>query len=200
LKCWKFVCKNDTEAECFQKMLFGDIGRRREIVGRVKEGSICSLYNLDADTLFCPFEARSSGQMNTKPEAWGGRFPAQVKVGCRAKSVFSNASKEFDFLQKVTLELTGEQGKKIFDRVEAIRPNIPTNLKEEIQRLDEEIHLLAHRIEEVRSSTKMHSADRRVEIDRLKGELYFKMKDFVWWCRCHPSESFIQLIFTSAQA
>jgi hypothetical protein len=70
---------------------------------RVNEGDICFLYNLDADTLFGPFEARSNGQMNIEPEAWAGRFPAQLKVGCRAIAVFSNASKEFDFLQKVTL-------------------------------------------------------------------------------------------------
>ena len=29
----------------------------------------------------------------------------------------------------------------------------------------------------------MHPADREVEIDRLKGELYSKTKDFVWKIR-----------------
>ena len=183
MKYWKFVCKNDTEAECFQRMLFGDSAKMWESVERVKEGDICFLYNLDTDTLFGPFEARSSGQMNIEPEAWGGRFPAQVRVGCGAIAVLTNASKELGFLQKVTLELSEEQGKKILERLEVARPTILTNLKEEIQRLDEEIHLLAHRIEEVRSSTKMHPADREVEIDRLKGELYSKMKDFVWKIR-----------------
>jgi predicted nucleic acid-binding Zn-ribbon protein len=56
-------------------------------------------------------------------------------------------------------------------------------LKEQIQRLDEEIHSIAHRIEEIRTSTRMHPADREVELDRLKGEFYSKMKEFVWTVR-----------------
>jgi hypothetical protein len=165
-------------------MLFGDSTKMREIVERVKEGDICFLYNLDTDTLFGPFEARSSGQMSIEPEAWGGHFPAQVKVGCGAIAVLTNASKELGFLKGgPPLELSEEQGKKILERLEVVRPTIPINLKEQKQRLDEEIHLLAHRIEEVRFSTKMHPADREVEIDRLKGELYSKMKDFVWKIR-----------------
>ena len=183
MRYWKFVCTNETEAECFQRMLFGDTNRLRKVVERVREGDICFLYNLNTDTLFGPFEAISSGRMNIEPEAWGGRFPAQVKVGCKAIAVFTNASKEFSFLQHVTLELTEDQGKEILERVEAIRPTLPTNLKEEVQRLDEEIHSIAHTIEEIRSSTRMHPADKEVEIDRLKGELYSKMKDFVWKIR-----------------
>jgi len=181
LRYWKFVCSKETEAECFQRMLFGDTAKFRGVVERVKEGDICFLYNLDTDTLFGPFEAKSSGQMDIEPEAWGGKYPAQVKVGCEAITVFTNASQEFRFIKEVRLELTEEEGKKILERV---TPTIlPPDLKREIQQLDEDIHSIAHRIEEVRSSTRMHPADREVEIDKLKGELYSKMKDFVWKVR-----------------
>jgi hypothetical protein len=183
MRYWKFVCKKDTEAECFQRMLFGDVYKNWEKVEKVQEGDICFLYNLDTDTLFGPFEARSKGQLNIEPEAWGGRFPAQVKVDCKTITVFANASNEFDFLKDVTLVLTEEQGRRILEKIEIIKPTIPSNIKEEIQRLDEEIHKLAHRIEEVKLSIDMHPADKEVEIDKLKGQFYSKMKDFVWKIR-----------------
>jgi formate-dependent nitrite reductase cytochrome c552 subunit len=58
----------------------------------------------------------------------------------------------------------------------------PENLKKEVQKLDREIHGIAHRIEEV-TMTDKHPADRQVELDRFKGEFYSKMKDFVWAVR-----------------
>jgi hypothetical protein len=164
-------------------MLFGDTPKFREAVEKVREGDICFLYNVETDTLFGPFSARSNGRMNIEPEAWGGRYPAQVRVGCDTIMVFTNASKHFGFLKKVTLELTDEEGKKILSKFEAIRPIVPSDLREQLQRLDEEIHSIAHRIEEVRFSTRIHPADKEVEIDRLKGEFYSKMKDFVWKTR-----------------
>jgi hypothetical protein len=188
MRYWKFVCKNDTEAECFQRMLFGDGEKMRETVERVKKGDICFLYNLDTDVLFGPFKARSDGGMDIEREAWDGRFRAQVRVGCDSITIIVNASKDFSFLprRRAVEELTEEEGRKILERVEAIKPpkvSLPPDLKEAIQRLDEEIHRIAHRIEEIGISTRMHPADREVELDRLKGEFYSKMKEFVWAVR-----------------
>lgn len=183
MRYWKFICKKDTEAECFQRMLFGDTSRLRDAVESVREGDICFLYNIETDTLFGPFNARSNGRMSIEPEAWGGRYPAQVTVGCNTIMVFTNASRDFSFLREKVLELTDEEGKKILKKAEAIKTTVPSDLREQLQRLDEGIHSIAHRIEEVRFSTRMHPADREVEIDRLKGEFYSKMKDFVWKVR-----------------
>ena len=72
--------------------------------------------------------------------------------------------------------------KKILEKLR-IPAEIPKELKEKVQRLDMEIHRLAHRIEEIRMGGRMHPADREVEIDRLKGEFYSKMRDFVWTIR-----------------
>jgi len=57
------------------------------------------------------------------------------------------------------------------------------NLKREIQKLDEEIHSIAHRIEEATMTSKGHPADRQVDLERLKGEFCSKMRDFVWAVR-----------------
>jgi hypothetical protein len=188
MKYWKFVCKNDTEAECFQRMLFGDSEKMRETVERVKEGDICFLYNLDTDVLFGPFKARDDGRMDIEREAWDGRFRAQVRVEWDSITMIVNASKDFSFLSRgrAVEELTEEEGRKILERIEAIKPpkvSLPPDLKEAIQRLDGEIHRIAHRIEEIGISTRMHPADREVELDRLKGEFYSKMKEFVWAVR-----------------
>ena len=74
------VCKEDTEQECLDRMLFGS---RRDWFDRVREvrkGDMGFLLNLDTDVLHGVFKAESEGTMNIVPDAWGGRFPAQVKV------------------------------------------------------------------------------------------------------------------------
>jgi hypothetical protein len=112
VKYWKFICKKDTEAECFQRKLLGDTEKWLETVKKVDEGDACFLYNIETDVLFGPFIAKSKGGFNIESEAWSGRFPAQVRVGWNSITPLVNASKEFGFLKKHTLELTEEEGKK----------------------------------------------------------------------------------------
>jgi hypothetical protein len=126
--------------------------------------------------------------MDIEREAWDGRFRAQVRVEWDSITMIVNASKDFSFLSRgrAVEGLTEEEGRKILERIEAIKPpkvSLPPDLKEAIQRLDGEIHRIAHRIEEIGISTRMHPADREVELDRLKGEFYSKMKEFVWAVR-----------------
>jgi len=183
---WKFICTKDTEAECFQRSLFGDTKKWLETVEKVKKGDTLFLYNVETDVLFGPFKAESDGGTEIVSEAWGGRFLAQVKVSWDTIAVLVNASKEFAFLRKKKLELSEVEGRKILGKIKAIKFELPPNLErevQELQKLDEEIHSLAHRIEEVKTSTKWHPADREVELDRLKGEFYLKMKEFVWAVR-----------------
>mgnify|MGYP001054290362 FL=1 len=74
------VCKNDTEQECFDRMLFGSLRSWWDKVQQVQKGDVGFLLNLDEDILSGPFRAESNGTLNIVPEAWGGRFPAQVRV------------------------------------------------------------------------------------------------------------------------
>jgi hypothetical protein len=180
---WKFVCTKITEAECFQRRLLGDTKSFWAEVKKVKEGDILFLYNLDTDVLFGPFIAEGGGKLNIEPDAWGGKFPSQVRVNWKMLSAISDASKIFPFIRDKRLNLDSMEGRQIMDLLTEDRIKIPLKLKENIQRLDEEIHSLAHRIEEVMMTGKGHLADRQVELDRLKGEFYCKMRDFVWAIR-----------------
>lgn len=69
-----------------------------------------------------------------------------------------------------------------FEAIKFATISLPPDLKEHIQKLDWDIYLIAHRIEEIMTSN-IHMADREVELDRLKGEFYSKMKEFVWAIR-----------------
>lgn len=180
---WKFVCTNKTEAECFQRRLFGDTRSLLNEVLKVKKGNVLFLYNLNSDVIFGPFIAESDGRENIEPDAWDGKFPSQVKVSWNIFSAVTNASKNFSFIRRKSLRITNEEAQKILKLLEKPTIGIPPEIKRSIQRLDEEIHSLAHRIEEVVMSGKGHPADRQIELDRLKGEFYSKMKDFVWAIR-----------------
>lgn len=75
------VCKNWTEEECLDRMLFASLPDWFDKkVSRVRRGDIGFLLNLDTDMLFGIFRAESDGQMNIDPTAFGGRYPAQVRV------------------------------------------------------------------------------------------------------------------------
>ena len=188
MRFWKFICKSDTEAECFQRKLFGDTGKMEKEVREVKPGDILFLYNIETDTLFGPFKAESSGTSKHEPlvsGAWKGRFPCQVKVSWDVISIIVDASRQFKFLREQRLRLKQNEGELLLKKMSKATSLafISEDIKRRLQELDGEIHSLAHRIEEVRTSSRLHPADREVEIDRLKGEFYSKMRDFVWAVR-----------------
>jgi hypothetical protein len=179
---WKFICTNETEAECFQRALFGDTMKFWDEIKDVKKGDILFLYNVQTDVLFGPFTAESDGKRDIEPDAWGGRFPAQVRVGWKAISMIKNARERFSFLKEVSIKLPEEQGGELLRALTSERVEIPAKLKSEIQQLDMDIHTLAHRMEEALRG-KAHPADREIELDRVKGEFAAKMRDFVWAVR-----------------
>ena len=74
------VCSYRTEKECFDKMLFGSLVKWTTEVAKVQKGDIGFLRNYESDKLFGIFRAESNGLLNIDKNAWGGRFPAQVKV------------------------------------------------------------------------------------------------------------------------
>lgn len=77
-----FVCSNDTFKECIAEDLFGSSYNNLDemidniIVGETK----LYLLNYDSMKLFGSFVATSTPGLNIKPNAWGHRFPAQVRI------------------------------------------------------------------------------------------------------------------------
>lgn len=75
-----FACTSKTERECFDRMLFAAGRVYGDRVLAVKKGDPLFLLNLDTDVIHGAFAARSDGKKDIVPEAWGGRYPYQVKV------------------------------------------------------------------------------------------------------------------------
>jgi len=79
------VCTNDTQQECFDRMLFGSIRSWQDKVRKVRKGDIGFLYNLDTNVLHGIFVAETDGGSTIVADAWQGRFPVQVKVSWKKK-------------------------------------------------------------------------------------------------------------------
>ena len=74
-----FACTEKTEAECFDRSLFGADRVYAPIVIRIRKGDLLFLNNLNTNTLYGVFKAVSDGCMNLQPDAWDGKYPYQVK-------------------------------------------------------------------------------------------------------------------------
>jgi len=74
------VCTNQTQKECFDRMLFGSVTGWMDRVKQVKKGDTGFLLNLNSNMLFGIFKAESDGQKTIVKEAWNGGFPAQIRV------------------------------------------------------------------------------------------------------------------------
>ena len=75
-----FACTAKTKQECLDRMLFATNRIHGEEVLKIKKGDLLFLLNIDDDTLYGAFEAKSKGAKDIEPEAWQGRYPYQVKV------------------------------------------------------------------------------------------------------------------------
>src|SRR2546426_1937801 len=75
-----FACTKSSERECLEGMVFGTNKIYAEKINKVKAGDKLFLLNVDSDKLYGPFVAATDGGFNLVPEAWGGKYPYQVKV------------------------------------------------------------------------------------------------------------------------
>jgi DNA modification methylase len=75
-----FACTSKSEQECFDRMLFATSRIYGENVLKIRRGDFLFLLNLDTDTIYGTFLAKSHGAKNIVPEAWKGRYPYQVQV------------------------------------------------------------------------------------------------------------------------
>ena len=73
-------CDDLTEEECIERNLFGDKAKRLQYLDEVKPGDIGLLLNINKDELIGIFRACSEPQLHIEPDAWGGKFAAQVRV------------------------------------------------------------------------------------------------------------------------
>ena len=74
------LCNDQTEGECLERKLFGDKAKRLEYYDEVKPGDIGFLLNVNKDELIGIFRACSEAQLHIEPDAWNGKFAAQVRV------------------------------------------------------------------------------------------------------------------------
>jgi transitional endoplasmic reticulum ATPase len=79
--CAIWECTEGTFQECLDRNLFGEADRspRLQQSTRPAKGDVCFLLNLDNDTLSGVFVAETDIGCY-EPEAWGGRFKAQIRV------------------------------------------------------------------------------------------------------------------------
>ncbi|GMH37542.1 hypothetical protein BSKO_05415 [Bryopsis sp. KO-2023] len=75
-----FGCTNSTEGECLELNLFGLPTNNLSEVKKVCPGTALFLFNYEERMLSGVFAAASQGAENLIPNAWGGQFPAQVRV------------------------------------------------------------------------------------------------------------------------
>lgn len=75
-----FACTKNTQDECFSHMLFSTNKIYADKMLKVKKGDALFLYNVDTDTLYGVYKAKSEGGKNIIPEAWGGKYPYQVAI------------------------------------------------------------------------------------------------------------------------
>ncbi len=73
-------CDDLTEGECLERNLFGDKAKRLECLDEIKPGDIGFLLNINRDELIGIFRAYSEPQLHIEPDAWDGKFAAQVRV------------------------------------------------------------------------------------------------------------------------
>lgn len=96
-----FACTGKTERECFDRMLFAAGRLYGERVLEIKKGDPLFLLNLDTDSIYGPFEAKSDGKKDIDSEAWGGRYPYQVRVS--KNGAFHSAKKARNMLAKMEI-------------------------------------------------------------------------------------------------
>lgn len=74
-------CTDNSEEECFRRLLFATNKVYAPGFMRIKKGFFLFLLNLDSEKLYGVFRATSDASVGIEPEAWNGKYPFQVKVG-----------------------------------------------------------------------------------------------------------------------
>ena len=89
----QLLCDATTEAECLRRRLVGTTQKNAVQALNIGLGDSLFLYNFRSGVLYGPLIASSAPDCH-EPEAWGGRFPIQVRFDC-ATGVRSACVTEF---------------------------------------------------------------------------------------------------------
>ena len=84
-----FLCDRSTETECLERQLFGTTTLNFEWAGAIVPGVPVFLYNFQTGDIWGPFEAVSTADCY-ESQAWGRKFPVQIRVAKTAASRKSN--------------------------------------------------------------------------------------------------------------
>ena len=74
-----FYCSEQTEAECLKRSLVGAPQTSAAWAVAIRPGDTLFLYNYETGDIFGPLAAASTVDCY-EPNAWGGRFPVQVRI------------------------------------------------------------------------------------------------------------------------
>lgn len=75
-----FRCNEKTFQECLDRNLLGELEEYLPFIKQLDVGSSVFLYNTTNWNLYGTFKATSQGDKHIEPQAWGGKFPAQIRV------------------------------------------------------------------------------------------------------------------------
>ncbi len=149
--CFFMICTSRTEQECIDRGLFGIGEWQLPYLKTIKKGDIGFLLNVTNDQLIGIFVAEGPAQLNIVPEAWGGRFPAQVKVKLIGQiRRIDNASKK---LEKI-VELKGKvpkyktYGPEITEQVLSLF-QLDSNFYSQLERHEEVGQLSEYKLDDV---------------------------------------------------
>ena len=102
-----------------QGLLFGLVKKHLGDVIRIRKGDKLFLYNFESDCLYGVYEAATDGAENIEPKAWGGCFPAQVRVSLNEPlKELCNASASYPYLKSKIVELSVEQTETLLEKFE----------------------------------------------------------------------------------
>ena len=76
---YTFLCDEKTEQECLRRNLVGTIQSGALWALEVNPGDTILLYNFHTGDVIGPFVSDSNADCHV-PEAWGGKFPMQVRL------------------------------------------------------------------------------------------------------------------------
>ena len=78
-----FVCTEATEKECFEMNLFGGPAKMEEKISKISDESAIFLLRKAGSgesIMYGVFMSDGIPKCNIKPNAWEGKYPAQVRV------------------------------------------------------------------------------------------------------------------------
>jgi len=83
MRAYLFLCDEVTETECLQRRLVGTTYANAIWAAAIQAKDEVFLYNFHTGSLLGPFFAASTADCHC-PDAWGGRFPIQVRIEATA--------------------------------------------------------------------------------------------------------------------